>query len=450
MGGDQYSFMALWSSGCAILVLNKDIKEAYRQGSSNKDVDANNVEDTRSTMSDDDKDVLDDPLDEEETEWLLNHAKGFNAYQIGNSFVLVMKVPHNLQEAPPLNVWGPRDPEETFFVKFGIKEASKGEEYTELVEVARKLTPSGSKLSFAPGVYTFSTTYSSIMEVRHLNGSDLFSDSATEKASTDDDDDKKTNDHLQQEIPTDFELIIGKGNKKKTIRVGRAILFCYFPHLETLVNDALKDTKLELPQLDPEAVQKVLDALTSRKKVRLYGHSTSQVTDAFGWSTIDSDDDVDKDEPPTKKCKKEHPAMADPRWLDVTFLVGPDKEEIKVNRLVLASMNPVLHRVLFGTGLILVDPSKPIEWPDFDGQAVRLVFLALIHCGKKELVVPMEKVEAVKMVVDYLMETRKDLFLYYDTPFKRTLYDHGGKYVLVPGGEDGQGLEFTDCYSYDE
>jgi hypothetical protein len=128
---------------------------------------------------------------------------------------------------------------------------------------------------------------------------------------------------------------------------------------------------------------------------------------------------VDEKKPPTKRPKLKHPAIADPRWLDASFLCGPQKKEIKVNRAVLASMNPVLHRILYGTGLISVDPSKPIEWPDFDAKAVRQVFLALLHCGKKEFVVPMESVDSAKMLVDYLLETRETLMLYYDTPFKR-------------------------------
>ena len=103
-------------------------------------------------------------------------------------------------------------------------------------------------------------------------------------------------------------------------------------------------------------------------------------------------------------------------------------------------MNPVLHRVLYGTGLISVDPSKPIDWPDFDAQAVRQVFLALVHFGKKEFVVPMESVESAKMLVDYLLETREALMLYYDTPFKREYY---GRFVLYRG-RDGEGLKLSD------
>ena len=109
-----------------------------------------------------------------------------------------------------------------------------------------------------------------------------------------------------------------------------------------------------------------------------------------------------------------------------------------MNRSVLASMNPVLHRILYGTGLISVDPSKPIEWPDFDAKAVRQVFLALVHFGKKEFVVPIESVESAKMLVDYLLETRETLMLYYDTPFKR---EYEGKFVLYQL-RNGDGLKF--------
>jgi hypothetical protein len=67
--------------------------------------------------------------------------------------------------------------------------------------------------------------------------------------------------------------------------------------------------------------------------------------------------EMSNEEPPLKRPRMEHPAIADPRWLDVSFLCGPHKKGIKVNRPVLESMNPVLQRVLFGTGLISVDPS---------------------------------------------------------------------------------------------
>jgi hypothetical protein len=219
-----------------------------------------------------------------------------------------------------------------------------------------------------------------------------------------------------------------------------------------MLSDALMETKLEFPELDPQAVLSVLDAFSSRKVVKMphphsgYSKDTAfqEVQRAFGKSMLEMADE----EPPTKRPRwDEHPAMADARWLDASFLCGPQREEIKVNRSTLASMNPVLHRILFGTGLISVDPSKPIEWPDFDAHSVRVVFLALLHCGKKEFVVPMESVESAKMLVNYLLETPETLMLYYDTPFKR---EYQGR-TIVYIGADGEGLRLShakDLYGF--
>ncbi len=120
-----------------------------------------------------------------------------------------------------------------------------------------------------------------------------------------------------------------------------------------------------------------------------------------------------------KKPKVQHPALHDVRWLDCTFLAGPEKEEIKANRAMLASMNPVLSRILYGTGSISVDFSRPIEWSEFDSTAVRCVLSALVQHGTEEVEVPMEIVESAKALVDYLMETPKSLNLCFETPFKR-------------------------------
>jgi hypothetical protein len=244
-------------------------------------------------------------------------------------------------------------------------------------------------------------------------------------------------------VPFDFELIVGSGKKKKTIGVNRALFFSSFPYVETILGDSLMDGRLGLPKLDPQAVQTVLEAFTSRKEVsKPYrygkeGAAFEEVQRAFGKSMIEM---VDQKEHPTKMPRLQHPAIADPRWLDASFLCGPQREEIKVNRAVLASMNPVLYRVLYGTGLISVDLSKPIEWPDFDAQAVRQVFLALVHCGKTEFVVPMESVESAKTLVDYLLETREALMLYYETPFKR---EYEGKFMLYRG-RNGEGLKLSN------
>ena len=323
------------------------------------------------------------------------------------------------------------------FARFKIEEAPTGEEYTELFELACKFTPPGSKLSFAPGKYSFAATNSDLIYVNQLKKPDSSQESNTVTY----DDDILARATIPATVLIDFELIVGNGDKKKTIGVNRALLFCSFPHLETMLGDPLLDTKLELPNLDPEAVQSVLETFISRKKVSTPFHhkeraAFEEVQRAFGKSIIEMADE----EPPTKRSKLEHPAIADARWLDASFLCGPQREEIKVNRSVLASMNPVLYHILFGTGIISVDPTKPIEWPDFDASAVRQVFLAFLHCGKKEFVVPTESVESAKMLVDYLMETREALMLYYDTPFKR---EYQGRFLLHRG-KDGEGLVFSD------
>jgi hypothetical protein len=54
--------------------------------------------------------------------------------------------------------------------------------------------------------------------------------------------------------------------------------------------------------------------------------------------------------------------------------------------------------------------------------------------------VPMESVESAKMLVDFLMEKREALMLYYDTPFKR---EQEGRFILARG-KDRKGLKFSE------
>ena len=438
MGIPWYDFKAICSRDNAIMVSNNDIRATHRPGSTSEDVkvetkgsNGEEEEDPHSSSEEEEKkELFHGPLDKEVVEWLVDRAPEYNAYQIGESFVLFTKGHNGIHEIPGLYVPGTYIMEDSL-VRCSIEEAPKGEEYTELFELARKFTPPGSKLSFAPGIYSFATTFSHWIEVKQLKRSDSSSDDTSKEINSCDDEDDID---IPATVPFDFELIVGNGDEKKTIKVNRALFFCCFPDAETKLGDAKMDTKLELPELDPEAVQGVLDAFSSRKNAkRPYDHQKYEAflkaQRAFGMN-----------EPLQKKRPRlEHPAINDPRWLDASFLVGPQREEIKVNRSVLASTNPVLHRLLFGTDLISVDPSKPIEWPDFDAPAVRQVFLALLHFGKTELIVPMENVESVKMLVDYLEETREALMLYYDTPFKR---EYQGEFLLERG-EDGEGLAWS-------
>ena len=446
MPADWYDFKAIYSSDFAIMVTNKDIKETHRPGSTQEDVN----EETHSSIGEENEDEDEEedeefyaPLEKEDVEWLLDRAQEFNAYEIGDSFVLFTKGHNVLHEAPRLYVIGPYEVDDEFWVvRFHLEEAPLGELYTELFELARKFTPPGNKLSFPPGKYSLATTDEYMLKVKPLKKRP---DSSPDNSSSDDinkgkspaDDDMDA----QAIVPFDFDLIVGNGDKKKTIGVNRAVFLCCFPHIETMFGEALMDTKLELPELDPQAVQSVLDTYSSRKQARKPDLSEREHMDfqnvqrAFGKSMIE----MAKEETPNESSRLEHPAIADPRWLDASFLCGPQREEIKVNRLVLASMNPVLYRLLVGTDLIPVDPSKPIVWPDYDARAVRQVFLALLYCGKTEFVVPWESVASAKMLVDYLRETREALKLDYDTPFKR---EYQGKTVFRRG-EDGYGLKFS-------
>ena len=86
---------------------------------------------------------------------------------------------------------------------------------------------------------------------------------------------------------------------------------------------------------------------------------------------------------------------------DATFIVGADKTGVKVNCAVLAAMSPVLKRMLYGVGTITgADETKPIVWPDFDGESVCLVFDALRQ-RDTWITVPKDKVPLVLTFLDY-------------------------------------------------
>ena len=214
-------------------------------------------------------------------------------------------------------------------------------------------------------------------------------------------------------IDFDFDLVVGQGDNKKTIKTNKAVVSCFFPGLKDLVGDLTKTDSFDLLDLNPEAVELVLKANTTRFHVdmpsrwqnkELY-ESVQNVLQKFGLI-----------EQPKKKAKAtievdatkndEHIAMTDNSLLDATFLVGPEKEEVKVNRAALASVNEVLARILYGTGSISVDPTKAIEGPQFEKvEGVRKVFLALLQLGKQEVTIPLDSVETAKSLVGYLMET---------------------------------------------
>mmetsp|Transcript_14189 Transcript_14189/g.30977 ORF Transcript_14189/g.30977 Transcript_14189/m.30977 type:complete len:214 (+) Transcript_14189:172-813(+) len=203
MGRDWYYFKAICNSGYAVMVTNKDVKEVHSPGSS----DTDGVGFT-------------DPLNEDEVKWLLDQAKGFRMYQLADSFVLIMKDNDKILEPPTLHVAGPYEIEDQF-ARCTVEEAPKGAEYNGLLEIARKLTPEGSKLSFPPGRYCFSMTSSYLVTVKELQAT---KDETKVSAAQGRKEEAETHQpsELKRGVPSDFELVVGTGEKQKTFATIKA------------------------------------------------------------------------------------------------------------------------------------------------------------------------------------------------------------------------------------
>jgi hypothetical protein len=205
--------------------------------------------------------------------------------------------------------------------------------------------------------------------------------------------------------------------------------------------------QLLLPDLDPHAVEAVIDHHTTRGK-------TFQTFPS--WTMCDDEKNaINKvykvleppEEPKAKRTKAAVKsgfiAQAGERFLDATFLVGPNRTEIKANRAVLAAMNPVLKLMLYGTGIITVDPYKPIEWAEFEAEAVRLVFESLRKRAKEEVVIPEILVDSARRFAHFIGETDWTLNIYFDTPYKRE--NVNGVELLVGYREEDEDEEWPEA-----
>jgi hypothetical protein len=209
VGCDYYSIESFFSSGYAVMVFNQDIKEVHCQGSSNTGSGNTDIK------------LLKDPLDDNETTWLLGQAEGFKVYGLGASFCLFMKEKHDgLLCCPSMTLPGLREIDERV-VEIEIEEAPQGDEFDVLSELARKLTPQGRKLSLALGRYTFS----SITELIYVKELTKTSPAPTECDTA-------------CHFPFDFEIVVGEGEKKKTIQTNKAILPCFLPKFESRLDNS--------------------------------------------------------------------------------------------------------------------------------------------------------------------------------------------------------------------
>jgi hypothetical protein len=427
MGADWYQFKSYASSGNAILISLNDVKKVFQQevaeGEKNKNEDTGNAK--RDGEEENFKFGL-AKLDSKETDWLLAQTEGFRVYLLGASFMLAMRPSNRIIEGPELNTAGPYEIESNK-VSFDVSEAQPGDEYNDLMALACRLTPPGQKPTCFPGQYLFSMTNSYILEVLELDnkkeqqhGSICFS---------------KSGDGVTP-LATDFDVVVGTGEKKRVFKTYKSLLQCYMPSFDALVEDLTTATKLELPDLDPESFEIVLEASTTRSTPHIpysLRHEIEKVKNTLGLLP---------NETSGKKQKTEHPALNNACLLDTTFLVGPNKEEVRANRQVLALTNPVLCRILYGTGSLTVDSTQPIDWLQFEPQVVRQVFSSLVSLGKKPALVPLQHVAPTKELLDYLMESSEGLGLTYESPFKSPFKT--GKFTLIEMYDDENEIEYFE------
>jgi hypothetical protein len=350
-----------------------------------------------------------------------------------------------LIELPGFDLVGPREIDAHPFHIRVTPGRNKDVVDKELFDIAGKLTPEGNKLSFEPGTCCFLYTNGGVSEIK----SKLKDEIDAEQLG-----DEKTEVELTPFIPvlkqgdlhTDLALVVGCGGSQKTFQVSRAVLCSFIAGFDQLINDGdgVKD-QLLLPDLDPHAVEAVIDRHTTR----------GETLWTFPWEMYDDEMNAIRnvykvleppDEPEAKRTKAAVKsgfiAQAGERFLDATFLVGPNRTEIKANRAVLAAMNPVLKLMLYGTGIITVNPSRPIEWAEFEAEAVRLVFESLRKRAKKEVVIPEILVDSARRFAHFIGETEWTLNIYFDTPYKREYVD--GVEFLV-GYREGDEEEWPEA-----
>jgi hypothetical protein len=148
-----------------------------------------------------------------------------------------------------------------------------------------------------------------------------------------------------------------------------------------------------------------------------------------------------------KNCSKDIAAFS-----DCVFHVGEEKDEIHVNRAVLAVQNKILCNILYGTESMPVDPNdftKPIGLPNFDKTAVELVFQALMLRHVGNLKVAKENEVDVLDVLDYIDQDPAQLQIVFPS-----LIGAENEAEWYWNGDDGDGddpwqLADDDCSSPD-
>ena len=241
------------------MVTINDIKEAREPGSSFREYR-------------EDEDDIKNRLSEDDLAWLAKRADGFKAYDIASCFVLLIGKEDVMLEPDSVEVraYGEIDPCTTYCRILPL--ASDHPTYNTFVDLARKLTPTGKKLCFSPGRYLFSSDSSHQLTVWELNLDEYtIVGNETKILATV---------SARDVIPSDFSLVVGKGDEKKIISANKAVLCCFLPDIETLVEGDIQNvSSLDLPDLQPKPVEIFLKMYTMRESPLLHEGLSSERLD---------------------------------------------------------------------------------------------------------------------------------------------------------------------------
>jgi hypothetical protein len=368
MGCDWYSITNAEVYG--VLIPNKQIKQAHKPGSPSSKTD--------------------DPLDSDTKNWLLaqmtHMTSDYRLFDLGNAFVFISK--GNLVESEDLKVVGPYAISQTYHkfvinINTDVQPRRDGERmYEDLVQIAQRMTLETEKMSFEPGLYRFTGTCKFPIE-QIERGASTKGDETISSASHSS---KLYYSLLQQnDLPTNFTIVVGQGEHQKTYQVNKDVLCEMVPDFECFKSGNANGSTLHCYDLEPSLFESVIGHYTTRFPViEKNKKSDETLNEALGyfntWGAAqgrkrrDIDDDGNDNRPSNDDASNSSTNKLYSSG-DATFIVGADKTEIKANRAVLAAMSPVLKRMPYGVGTITADETKPIVWPDFDGESVSLDML---------------------------------------------------------------------------
>jgi hypothetical protein len=300
MGCDWYSIDG--DVACGILVSNKNIKERCKPGSSKPQLKCN------------------DPLDDDTKDWLFQQTADFRIFNVTvtDAFILISK--EELHRLSNLQLCGPYNISDQYFDIAVAQGVGTDELDEELLEVSRKVTPDGNKLSFQPGTCSFHYTRGSVIEIKR---------EVTVPAAKPD---PFVPVLQQQDLSMDLALLVGKGATLNTYQVNRAVLCCFVPGFDRLLrSDRHNEVTVAFENLEPSAVEAVINYHTTRDETSAVfpphwgmpkdeSDSIRQVYAVFK----DSSNEVGEHKDKRARNVEGEPALSDPRWLDTTFILGPD------------------------------------------------------------------------------------------------------------------------------